>query len=108
MKEALDVHIYTDSSAALGIVKRSGMGRLKHVQLQELWCQEVAENGRVKFHKICTKFNPADVLTKAVSWVAMARAMTFLRVQARSGRPKAAPALTSAINAVTFLVPYRG
>ena len=32
--------VHTDSSAALGIVSRVGIGRTRHIQVQYLWLQE--------------------------------------------------------------------
>ena len=31
------VHVYTDSSAAMGMVARKGIGRVRHVEVSELW-----------------------------------------------------------------------
>ena len=38
--EQLDGTVYSDSSAALGIATRSGLGKLKHIRVQYLWLQE--------------------------------------------------------------------
>ena len=39
--------LYTDSSAAKGAIHRSGTGRMKHVEAQHLWVQEMAAKGAV-------------------------------------------------------------
>ena len=37
----LECELYCDSSAALGIAQRAGIGRVRHLRTQELWVQEV-------------------------------------------------------------------
>ena len=36
----LPVRLWTDSSAALGISKRSGLGKIRHLATHTLWLQE--------------------------------------------------------------------
>ena len=55
--------IHTDSSAAKGAVARSGCGRMKHVSTQNLWIQEKARKGEIRFNKISRAVNYADLLT---------------------------------------------
>ena len=33
--------VHSDASAALGIVRRSGLGKVRHLHVQELWVQEL-------------------------------------------------------------------
>jgi len=47
-----------DSSAAQGIT-----GRVKHLRTQQLWVQEAAATGRLKFIKIPRDNNYADLMT---------------------------------------------
>ena len=59
--------IRTDSSAAIGVVKRSGLGgRTRHVQVQYLWVQGELRNGNLGIAKVDSHSNPADILTKCV------------------------------------------
>ena len=58
--------VYTDSSAALGISQRAGIGKVRHLRTQGLWVQECRVTGRLAFHKVLGAKNPADVLTKHV------------------------------------------
>ena len=34
------VRVWTDSSAAIGICQRQGLGRLRHIETQSLWIQQ--------------------------------------------------------------------
>jgi hypothetical protein len=56
--------IFVDSSAAQSIASRSGLGRLKHVDVKHLWVQEAVKNGSFQVVRIAGVRNPADVLTK--------------------------------------------
>jgi hypothetical protein len=63
----MGVSIYTDSSAAAGIWRRSGMGRGRHSAVGQLWAQEGLRRGDFKLDKIPGTDNPADLLTKHVA-----------------------------------------
>ena len=68
MGEPLETHIFTDSSAARGIVSRKGCGRLRHVEGRMLWLQDhIRLHRKATLHAIGTTINPADLMTKALS-----------------------------------------
>ena len=56
--------LYTDSSAALGIAKRAGIGKVRHLRIQELWVQEVRVSGRITYKKVLGEKKPSDLRTK--------------------------------------------
>ena len=56
--------VLVDSSAALGVVKRRGNGRLRHIKIGMLWVQEKAESGELLYKKVQSASNMADLLTK--------------------------------------------
>ena len=60
----LDVHLYLDSSAALSLISKEGLGKAKYIELQHLWLQEAIKNGRMKARKVPGEINPADLFTK--------------------------------------------
>ena len=62
--ESLSVTVQSDSTAAMAIVSREGLGRTRHIQVQYLWMQQEVAGGRVKVKKVDTKLNTADLLTK--------------------------------------------
>ena len=41
----MPVRLWSDSSAALGIAKRSGLGRIRHLDTHTLWLQEKVRTG---------------------------------------------------------------
>ena len=56
---------YVDASAAKGTTLRKGAGRIKHLEVRQLWCQAMVEKYCVEVLKIPRKQNLADVLTHA-------------------------------------------
>ena len=63
----LESKIKTDSTAALGIVHRRGVGRMRHVDVQYLWIQEKLRRKEIAVHKVGTDKNLSDFFTKAVA-----------------------------------------
>ena len=49
----LDVAVSTDSSAAKGSANRRGLGKLRHIEMSELWVQDLVAKGRITIYKIC-------------------------------------------------------
>ena len=60
----MKVRVRTDSSAAKGVVKRSGSGKMKHMAAKHLRIQEVVRQGTVDVTTIDTLHNTADLGTK--------------------------------------------
>ncbi len=58
------LRVWTDSSAAIGICSRQGLGKLRHIDAHLLWVQQAVRSGRVDLRKIDGEKNPADLLTK--------------------------------------------
>ena len=58
------VVVKTDASAAKGIASRRGMGKVRHIEVNQLWVQDMVARGIVKISKIATTENLADHLTK--------------------------------------------
>ena len=58
-----ELNTYCDSSVARSISIRAGIGRVKHLEVKQLWSQERVADGSRVVHKIPMKQNPADTLT---------------------------------------------
>ena len=89
-----EARIHTDASAALGIIQRQGLGKLRHISTQFLWIQDKARSGELEVVKIPGKDNPADVLTKNVPAEVLERHMRSLGVWISSDRAGSAPQLS--------------
>ena len=60
----VDIRIGMDASAAMAMAKRRGVGKAKHMHCQYLWIQLKIAEGTIVLHKVETKDNRADLLTK--------------------------------------------
>ena len=49
-----------DASAALGIIGRTGLGKMRHVDTSYLWLQQQSIKYKIKFQKVLGTENPAD------------------------------------------------
>lgn len=90
----IPVRIRTDSSAAIGICQRQGLGRLRHIDTQALWIQQKVKYKVVELRKVRGEINPADLFTKHL--VAKDRIDSLVKLfncDYREGRPDAAPQL---------------
>ena len=54
----------TDSSAAKSFVARRGLGRMRHLEIRDLWLQQEVIKGNIEVRKIPGEDNPADLMTK--------------------------------------------
>jgi hypothetical protein len=71
----------TDATAAIGIVHRQGLGKLRHIDVQYLWVQLEVSEGRLRVDKIGTTDNPADLLTKALNAETVEKHMNKLGIE---------------------------
>ena len=61
------IEVWTDSSSAKAIMQRLGPGRrAKHLEVQTMWFQQLAQIGFISLNKWNTLENVADLLTKHV------------------------------------------
>lgn len=56
--------VWTDASAALGVIQRKGLGKTRHIHTHHLWIQEAAAKQRLAFNKIKGTEHCADLMTK--------------------------------------------
>ena len=54
------VHIGTDSSAAKRIVGSQGLGKMKHLEIMDVWLQKEMREGKVDVHEVLVTENPSD------------------------------------------------
>ena len=59
----IPVHVFGDSAPVVGILARKGTGRIKHLELRQLWLQEKTREGALTFTKIPRAHNVSDALT---------------------------------------------
>ena len=88
----VDLVVKSDAVAAIGIVKRQGLGRVRHLAVADLWVQQKAKEAEVTYKKLEGKRNTSDMLTKAVDHETLSRHMQSLGMVYREGRNENTPA----------------
>ena len=88
------LRLWTDSSAALGISKRSGLGKIRHLETQTLWLQEKVRTKALEVRKVRGDVNPADLFTKHLpSHDKIVQLVHLFGCEYRDGRAETAPLL---------------
>lgn len=67
-----------DSTSAVRVASRSGLGKLRHVELRRQALQQRKAAGRIAFQRVTSFDNPADVLTKYVDITTATRCGTWV------------------------------
>ena len=89
--------VWTDSTAALGIATRSGLGKLRHLETHTLWVQDKVRTGAFAVRKVAGEVNPADLFTKHLPSKEKIHQLTALfGCEYREGRAATAPLLRPA------------
>ena len=90
----MPLRVWTDSSAALGICSRQGLGKLRHFDTHTLWVQQAVRSKRIDLKKVLGEENPADLFTKhSLSKERLDKLVALFDCQFREGRAKSAPAM---------------
>ena len=90
--------IYTDSTAAIGMVSRQGLGRTRHIQVQYLWLQERMLQEDLQIAKVGGKDNVADAFTKYLKKEDMDRLLKSMSMHLMQGRADASRRLDSMLH----------
>ena len=90
----VDPHVRTDASAAFGICRRMGLGKVRHLAVGQLWVQERLRMGDFSLHKHPGQENPGDVLTKHVDATTLRAHCERAGVRFLAGRAESAPMAT--------------
>ena len=61
------IKVNTDASAAKGMANRKGLGKVRHIAVNQLWIQDRVSRGDLTIAKVNGKENLADILTKHVN-----------------------------------------
>ena len=91
MKEMAAVK--SDASAAIGIANRVGVGKVRHIEVNQLWLQEMVSSGKMRIEKVRNEENLADALTKGVNAQGIEMHLGGARVILSNGRHPDAPSI---------------
>ena len=89
------ITLKSDASAAIAISNRRGLGKVRHIEVCQLWLQDKVRRGDIKVVKVGTHENLADALTKYVSCEGMRMHMKGTNQYLLQGRHELAPATES-------------
>ena len=89
-----DLVIKSDAVAAIGIVKRQGLGRVRRLAVADRWVQQRAKHKEVHYQKLDGSKNTSDMLTKPVEKETLQGHMERLGFEFRQGRHVCTPAFT--------------
>ena len=89
------LHVYADASAALAVVSRKGIGKIRHLDTRHLWVQDVQKRQQAEMKKIAGEKNPADILTKGVDRRTLDKHLEAMGIIDLSGRADENPELCS-------------
>ena len=87
----LPLHMFSDATAAIGIARRKGLGKIRHLDCTDLWIQDQIRSKKIMLDKVAGTENMSDVLTKCVERNLMDAALARMGLEPRSGRPACAP-----------------
>ena len=86
----LELRIWCDASAGMGIAQRRGVGKIRHLHAPLLWVQRVFHERRAELKKIKGTCNPADLGTKVLSGVDLWKCLLLMGFREKSGRSRLA------------------
>lgn len=87
------VGLRTDASAAIGIASRRGFGKVRHIEVNQLWLQQKIAEGTVTVKKIAGNSNLADAMTKYVGNEILSRHIAGTGHYCCEGRHPLAPVI---------------
>jgi len=87
------IELKSDASAAIGISNRIGSGKIRHIEVTQLWLQEKVSSGEIVLTKVGTDENLADALTKGVDSATLMFHVKGVGMELRQDRHKLAPVL---------------
>ena len=89
------LEICSDASAAIGICKRRGLGKVRHLAVADLWIQDYLRTNDLVLNKVKGPDNPADVLTKFVDKVTLEKHIDTMSMASLEGRAESAPMISN-------------
>ena len=90
---SLSLKVMSDATAAIGISRRRGLGKVRHLATADLWMQDRIRKGDFSLEKIAGADNPADMLTKHVARDLISKHMSALGLSYEDGRAESAPTI---------------
>ena len=90
----MKIRLHSDATAAIGIARR-GVGKHRHLDVEDLWCQEKVRDKTIEISKFLGTDHPADIFTKSVDSATLQKALKFISLQAETSRAKSATGIVT-------------
>ncbi len=90
--------VHADSSAAIGICNRSGIGKVRHLAVAQLWVQDLVRSKACRLFKVLGTENPADLMTKPLARAEIDGHLGRLGLRRATGRAETAPRADAAVD----------
>jgi hypothetical protein len=85
-----EIRLHTDAAAALGIIGRKGVGKVRHLDTSVLWLQQKELQQAVQFLKVPGADNSSDLMTKHLAENLVVKHLTGMGAKFIYGRADAA------------------
>jgi hypothetical protein len=90
--------VHADSSAAIGICNRCGIGKVRHLAVAQLWAQDLVRSKACRLFKVLGTENPADLMTKPLARSEIDGHLGRLGLSRATGRAETAPRADAAVD----------
>ena len=87
--------VHADSSAAIGICNRSGIGKVRHLAVAQLWAQDLVT---CRLFMVLGTENPADLMTKPLARTEIDGHLGRLGLSRATGRAETAPRADASVD----------
>jgi hypothetical protein len=94
----LKPEVHADSSAAIGICNRSGIGKVRHLAVAQLWAQDLVRSKTCRLFKVLGTENPADLMTKPLARTELDGHLERLGLSRATGRAETAPRADASVD----------
>ena len=91
MGTSMKLKLSEDSTAAKGIADRTGLGKVRHIGVNQLWLQEKVKHKDIEFAKVKGIESLADALTKHSDAEDIRKHINGVFCEIRKGRHKDMP-----------------
>ena len=88
-----DIVLHSDATAAIGICRRRGLGKIRHLSVADLWIQDKVKCREFGLEKVLGALNPSDLLTKYLDGTVQDGHIARMGLVTETGRAISAPKL---------------
>ena len=93
----MSIQVNIDAAAAKGIIERRGLSKVRHIDVNVLWFQDVCARKILPVDKIPGEDNPADPTTKHLTSQTIAKYVDTMNMTFEEGRANKAAQLHSTV-----------